>query len=145
VIRYLILWKRLESEIEKAYRSNVVRLVHMDGKPVNAKIIEHVFFYFGLDSLVSVIAVLGLLFFEPDGAWISRGHSLQQKVLDCTSAVAATINGVGPGLGVVGTTQNYAHFHPFSKMICTMLMLLGRLEFIPLLVLFAPSFWRRVA
>jgi trk system potassium uptake protein TrkH len=145
VIRYLILWKRLESEIEKAYRSNVVRLVHMDGKPVNAKIIEHVFFYFGLDSLVSVIAVLGLLFFEPDGAWISRGHSLQQKVLDCTSAVAATINGVGPGLGVVGTTQNYAHFHPCSKMICTMLMLLGRLEFIPLLVLFAPSFWRRVA
>jgi trk system potassium uptake protein TrkH len=59
--------------------------------------------------------------------------------------VAATINGVGPGLGVVGTTQNYAHFHPCSKMICTMLMLLGRLEFIPLLVLFAPSFWRRVA
>ncbi len=144
VIRYLILWKGLKSEIEKAYRPNVVRLVRMDGKPVDAKVIEHVYFYFGLVALVSVIAVLGLLLFEPDEAWISRGYSLQQKVLDCTSAVAATINGVGPGLGVVGTTQNYAHLHPCSKLICTLLMLLGRLEFIPLLVLLAPSFWNRV-
>lgn len=143
VIRYLILWKGLAGEIEKAYRPNVVRPIRMDGKPVDAKIVGHVFFYFGLVAIICVIAWMGLLFFEPEDVWTSRGLSTQEKFIDCASAVAATINGVGPGLGVVGATQNYAHMHSCSKLICTALMLLGRLEFIPLLVMCVPGFWQR--
>lgn len=142
VIRYLILWKGMAGVLEKAYRPNVVRPIRMDGKPVDAKIVEHVFFYFGLVAVACMVAWLGLLLFEPDEAWTHRGLSPQSKLLDCASAVAATVNGVGPGLGIVGATQNYAHLHPCSKLICTALMLLGRLEFLPLLVLFVPNFWR---
>ena len=143
VIRHLMLWKGLAGEVEKAYRPNVVRPVRMDGTPIDNKIIHHVYFYFGLVAIVCVIAWLGLLLFESDEVWLSRGLATHNKFLDCASAVAATVNGVGPGLGVVGSTQNYSHLHPCSKLICTALMLLGRLEFLPLIVLCMPSFWRR--
>jgi trk system potassium uptake protein TrkH len=142
VIRHLLLWKGLAREVERAYRPNVFRPVRMDGNPVDSQIIHHVYFYFGLVAFVCGVAWLGLLLFESDEAWTSQGRSVQEKFIDCASAVAATINGVGPGLGVVGATQNYAHLHPISKLICTALMLLGRLEFIPLMVLFLPGFWR---
>ncbi len=62
--------------------------------------------------------------------------------MDCASAVAATLNGVGPGLGTFGALENYSHFHPVSKLLFVLLMLLGRLEIYPLLVLLIPAFWR---
>ncbi len=142
VIRYLMLSKGLYGEVERAYRPRVVRVARIDDQPVEAGTLEQVYFYFGLVAMVCLIAWLGLLFFEPDDVWISQGHSVQEKFIDCASAVAATVNGVGPGLGVVGPTQSFAHLHPISKLICTALMLLGRLEFIPVIVLFTPRFWR---
>ena len=56
--------------------------------------------------------------------------------------MAATLNGVGPGLGIVGEAENYSHFHWPGKLILTALMLLGRLEVFVLVVLFVPRFWR---
>lgn len=143
VIRYLILWRGLSSAVEKAFRPKVVRPVRLGGRPIDNQIIYDVYFYIALVAAVSAMAWLGLLFFESDEIWIARGLSPQNKLVDCASAVAATINGVGPGLGVVGATQNYAHLHACSKLICTALMLLGRLEFLPLLVLCVPAFWHR--
>ncbi len=64
------------------------------------------------------------------------------QVTSIASGVAATINGVGPGLGTIGATRNYAHFQPASKAILSILMLLGRLEILPVLVLVMPQFWR---
>ncbi len=65
-----------------------------------------------------------------------------EKLLDCASAVAATLNNIGPGLGVLGPQQNYSNFSPQGKLLLTLLMLLGRLELFAILVLFVPSFWR---
>ena len=56
--------------------------------------------------------------------------------------MAATLNGVGPGLGIVGESKNYASLHPGSKFVLTWMMLLGRLEVFVILVLFVPRFWR---
>ena len=67
---------------------------------------------------------------------------MREKIIDCASAVAATLNGVGPGLGIVGESHNYASFHGLSKFVLSWLMLLGRLEVFVVLVLFVPSFWR---
>ena len=58
------------------------------------------------------------------------------------SAVAATLNNIGPGLGTVGATRNYAHFSWWSKFLFLWLMMLGRLELFSILVLFVPGFWR---
>ena len=59
------------------------------------------------------------------------------------SAVLACFNNVGPGIGLVGPMGNYGFFTPFSKLLLSFDMLLGRLEIFPMLVLFSPSVWRK--
>lgn len=61
------------------------------------------------------------------------------------TAVAATINNIGPGLSVVGPTGNFSSYSDFSNVIFIFDMLIGRLEIFPLLVLFAPATWRKGA
>lgn len=70
-------------------------------------------------------------------------ETLDEKLLDCASAVAATLNNIGPGLGVVGTTRNYAGFSQGAKLLFVWLMMLGRVEVYSILVLLSPFFWRR--
>lgn len=60
------------------------------------------------------------------------------------SAVSANFNNIGPGLGVVGPTANYASMNDLSKIALSFSMLTGRLEIFPILVLFSPRTWRRI-
>jgi trk system potassium uptake protein TrkH len=143
VIRHIILWKVLGREIEKSYRPTVVRPIRIGPDTVDGQIGNHVLFYFGLILFTFVLAWIGLILIEPDAAWTDAGRSIQEKLIDCASGVGATLNGVGPGLGTIGATKNYAHFQPASKLLLAVLMLLGRLEMIPVLVLFMPRFWSR--
>ena len=76
---------------------------------------------------------------EPNHTW---GADPSNKLIDSASAVAATLNNIGPGLGVVGATENYSNFSFVSKSMFVWLMMLGRLEIFPILVLLAPRFWR---
>ena len=59
------------------------------------------------------------------------------------SAVTACINNMGPGLGQVGPATTYAVLTDFQTWVCTIAMLLGRLELFTLLVVFTPAFWRK--
>jgi trk system potassium uptake protein TrkH len=59
------------------------------------------------------------------------------------SGVLATVNNVGPGFSVVGSTGNYSGFSVLSKLVFCFDMLAGRLELYPLLLLFAPSAWKK--
>ena len=59
------------------------------------------------------------------------------------SAVLASINNVGPGLGQVGPASNYSVLTDFQTWVCTLAMLIGRLEIITLLIIFTPKFWQR--
>ena len=59
------------------------------------------------------------------------------------SAVIACINNMGPGLGLVGPANNYQVLTDFQVWVCSLAMLLGRLEIFSLLVLLTPSFWRK--
>ncbi|MDP9455969.1 MAG: TrkH family potassium uptake protein [Actinomycetota bacterium] len=68
-----------------------------------------------------------------------------QKELDLVSsatAVATTLNVVGPGLGLVGASENFEAVNAFGRFVLTGCMLLGRLEIFTALVLLSPSFWR---
>jgi trk system potassium uptake protein TrkH len=130
----------LAAEIEQSYRPNVVRIIRIGGRPItDADLLKSVLVYFGLVIVVTVFAWLAILALEPSSTW---GPRFDQKMLDCFSAVAATINGVGPGLGMFGPMANYGPLHAPAKCILTGLMLLGRLEFLPLLVLMMPRFWK---
>ena len=59
------------------------------------------------------------------------------------AASLTCISNVGPGLGLVGPTCNFGFLSPLSKLVLSFTMLLGRLEIMPLLVLFLPSVWRK--
>ena len=81
-----------------------------------------------------------LLVIEPGNAW--RGEE-SSRLIDTASAVAATLNNIGPGLGRVGAIENYGFFTPASKFVMCLLMALGRLEIYAIFVLFVPTFWRQ--
>ena len=59
------------------------------------------------------------------------------------TSIAATLNNIGPGLGLCGPAGNFAFFSPLAKVVLCIDMLLGRLELYPMLVLLMPSTWRK--
>jgi trk system potassium uptake protein TrkH len=145
IIRHILLLKIIGNELERAYHPSVVRPLRLGGKPVNdPDMRENVLVYFALVLIIAVSSWLLVDVMEPDEAWNQMGHARHEKLIDCASAVGATLNGVGPGLGTIGAVENYEHFQPFSKLLFVLLMLLGRLELFVVLVLFLPGFWRRI-
>ncbi|HAH46406.1 MAG TPA: potassium transporter, partial [Planctomycetaceae bacterium] len=95
--------------------------------------------YFSLVLIIFIFSSLLLTAIEPNTEW---QQNKPEKLIDCTSAVVATLNNIGPGVGELGPTENYADFTLSGKVILTVLMLLGRLELFAILVLFVPSFWK---
>lgn len=143
VIRHVVFVKILRLEIEQSFRPSVVRHVRLGGQPVtDPDLRKNILVYFGLVSAIFVIGWILLVLIEPDETWLASGKRLDEKLIDSASAVAATLNNIGPGLGIVGATENYAAFTWPSKLLFTLLMMLGRLELFAILVLFVPSFWR---
>jgi trk system potassium uptake protein TrkH len=61
------------------------------------------------------------------------------------SSVAATLGNVGPGFSIVGAMGNYSSLSDLSKLTLSILMIAGRLEVYPILLLAIPSFWKRVS
>jgi len=59
------------------------------------------------------------------------------------TAVAATFNNIGPGLGCVGSTGNFGGFSWWAKLLLSFDMLVGRLEIYPMLMLIYPAAWRK--
>ena len=140
VIRHVLYVKILRMEIEGSFQPKEVRLLKLGGKATDDQTLRHsILVYFGLIVLLCVFGFLFVLMFEPDFTW---GTKANNKLIDAASAVAATLNNIGPGLGIVGATQNYANFSFLTKSLFIWLMMLGRLEIFPILVLFAPRFWR---
>lgn len=140
VIRFVLLAKILRQEIELAGHPRVVRPLSVGGKVViDPTMRKNVLVYFCLILVIFVCSWMFLVGFEPSDTW---GLTIEHKLIDCASGVAATLNNVGPGLGIVGTTQQYSVFSPISKTLFVWLMMLGRLELFTILVLFSPRFWR---
>ncbi len=128
VIRILLLFKQGAREVMRLIHPNAQFAVKLGKKPVDNRIIEAVWGF--LSAYIAVFVVMLLLL-------LATG--LDQ--VTAYSAVAATLNNLGPGLGEVA--QNYASINTFSKVVLCIGMLLGRLEIFTLLVIFTPVFWQR--
>ena len=139
VIRHVLLVKILRIEIEQSYHPNVVRSLRIGGKATDdPELKKNILVYFSLFLVIYIGSWLLLITMEPDATW---GATTEHKLIDSASAIAATLNNIGPGLGTIGATQNYAHFSSSAKLLFTWLMMLGRVEIFAILVLFFPSFW----
>ena len=143
VIRHILFTKILWLELEQSFHPNVVRPLRLAGQPVTEKGLQtKILIYFGLITAIFVFSWLFTITVEPDSTWTEQGHMIEHKLRDAAGCVAATLNNIGPGFGVVGATQNYANFTPWTKLLYIWLMMLGRLELFVVLVLFFPSFWK---
>ncbi len=143
VIRHILFVKILRREVEHSFHPTVVRHIRLGGEPiVDPDLARNILLYFGLVSLIFTLSTQLLVGIEPDSTWVISGQPVSNKLIDSASAVASTLNNIGPGVGIVGSTQNYAAFTAPSKLLFTFLMMLGRLELFAVLVLLIPSFWR---
>jgi Trk-type K+ transport system membrane component len=143
VIRHILFVKVLRLELEHAFHPSVVRPLRVAGEPVEDRELgRNILVYFALVVAIFAASWLFTITLEPDETWTDHGHSVEHKLIDGASCVAATLHNIGPGLGVVGATKNYSHFSWYTKLLFIWLMMLGRLELFVILVLFVPAFWR---
>lgn len=130
VSRIILLFKSILKELDYIVHPHNVRKVKMDGR-----LVEHT-----VMRAVNVFLVLYLFIFAGSVLLISLDN------FDFTTnftAVAATLNNIGPGLGMVGPTGNFGMYSDFSKLVLTFDMLVGRLELFPILILFSKNTWTK--
>lgn len=133
VVRIIIAAKILFAEIERSFRSRVVRPLKVGAVVIDADL--------RLSTMVYVISV-PLVFAAGTSLLMLTESGNGIDITTAATASAATLNNTGPGLARVGATQNYAWFSDAGKLVMCALMALGRLEIFTLLVLFQPRFWR---
>lgn len=127
--RYLIILKRSTIEFKKMVHPRAVFALRFGDRIINTDLLLNVLQFF---FLYIIIAALGMLYLTSQGLDFVSG----------LSAAAACLGNIGPGLGLVGPVQNYAFISDSGKHVLSVLMLIGRLEIYPLLVLFIPTFWQ---
>jgi len=127
VIRALILIRQGSSEITKLIHPNAVVTIKFGKKSLDPRVSESVWGFFAVYVATFLFILMILL-------------SQNNDFLTAFSAVGATLNNLGPGLGAV--SENYQEISDISKAALCLAMLLGRLEIFTLLLLFTPSFWR---
>ena len=128
--RIILMLKGMTRELSKLTHPKQIKKITLDSRPVDHEVVRSVNAY-----IICYVAVFFASFFL-----------LSFDNYDFTTnftAVTATINNIGPGLELVGPTQNFSFFSPFSKLILIFDMLAGRLELFPVLVLLAPSTWKK--
>jgi trk system potassium uptake protein TrkH len=130
VSRLVLAVKTVHKELTSYIHPKSVKKIQMDGKPIDHDVIRSVNVYF-ITFIILFAASMFLVSLE--------GYDLTTNF----TAVAATIGNTGPGLALVGPSQNFGFFSGFSKYVLMFDMLAGRLELFPLLILFHPDLWKQ--
>lgn len=129
VSRFLIMFKTVVKELRSYIHPKSIQKINMDDKPVPHEVVRSVNVY-GITFITIFAASIFLL--SLDG----------KDLITNFTAVATTLNNIGPGLNLVGPTRNFDLFSPFAKFVLMFDMLAGRLELFPLLILFHPTIWK---
>jgi len=129
VSRFIIAFKTMLKDFHSYLHPKAVKKIYFEKKPVEHEVIRSVNVYFMTYIFIFVISLL-LVCIE--------GKDLTTSF----TAVSTTLNNMGPGLEMVGPTQNFGHMSNLSKYVFMFDMLAGRLELFPLLLLFHPAIWK---
>ena len=130
VSRVLILFKAIRKELSMMIHPRMVKKIKMDGHNLSHETLRSTNVYMTAYFIVLFVSLLIVCLDEYD---LSTNFT----------AVLATLNNIGPGLELVGPTQNFALFSPLSKCVLMFDMLAGRLELFPMLVILLPSCWKK--
>lgn len=129
VSRFVITFKGIKKEIKMLLHPSLVEKVQMDGKPIAHETVRSINVFLSIYLFMFVIV---LLIISLDGKDMTTNFS----------AVAATINNIGPGLNEVGPMSTFAGFSNLSKIALSVAMLAGRLELLPIILLLVPGMWK---
>ena len=128
--RLLLLLRSIRREVRQVIHPREVNVVKLDGQVVDEGNLRSVHIFIGAYMLIMLLAVL--LMSLDDFSMVTN-----------FSAVASCIGNVGPGLEGVGPMSSYAAYSGFSKLVLSMCMIIGRLELLPVMVLFSANAWKR--
>lgn len=130
MVRMVLLIKQSRRELVRAIHPRVVNPVTMGRATIPATVIAAVMAYMLIYGASTIGLTMLMLLSGLD-------------IVTAFSAVVAALNNIGPGLGLVGPASNFGVLTDFQTWICTVAMLLGRLELLAVMVLFLPQFWRK--
>ena len=128
--RLVLLAKTAYRELRHSVQPRKVSVIRFEGKVVQEPVVFQILVFL---FLYVALVLLGALALSLEG-------------IDFTSAFTASltcVSNVGPGLNAVGPVENFAFFSAPAKFFLSFLMLAGRLEILPILLLLCPSFWRK--
>ncbi len=130
VSRVMILLQDMKKELLRVIHPQIVKRPHLDGRAVDDDTVSSIHSYL---IIYLVIVLVSFLLLSVDKYDFTTNFS----------AVFANLNNTGPGFHAVGPTCNYGGYSVLSKFVLMFDMLTGRLELLPMLVLFAPNTWKR--
>ena len=128
--RALIVIRNARNELNFLVHPKAVKRVFMDGHAVEGTTVKSVSAYLGLYVITLVVSIF----------LVSLDNFDYQTTV---TSVIATLNNIGPGLGMIGPMGNYSEFSYFSKIVLMFDMLAGRLELLPFFIIMKPKTWRR--
>src|SRR5699024_10968145 len=126
VSRIAILVKSGIAELKRAVRPNRVVTVKFENILMDEKELNKIYSYVIIYAFIFVASTLMVSFEASD-------------FISAFSTVATTINNIGPGLGAVGPGGNFSMYSPFIKVVLSFIMIMGRLEIFPVLILLSPN------
>ena len=130
ISRVLMLVKTIKKELSLIVHPREVRKIRMDGHVLEHETLRNTNVFF---VVYFVILLTSTLLISIDNFDFTTNFT----------AAIATLNNIGPGLAMVGPTQNFSIYSPFSKFVLMFNMLAGRLELFPLVIMMLPSTWKR--
>ncbi len=137
ISRIVIAFKGMYINIRKLINPRYVPKAKFEGKGIEEKTKNDVFSFIALYVFILFIVTL-ILSFDP------ANNNAQHGFFTNFSASLACISNIGPGFEAVGPYASYANYSFFSKIILTLTMLLGRLEILPVMILFTPRTWKKI-
>ena len=118
--------------MRRAINPRSVKCIKLDGAVVDKEVISTTSIYFTVYMLLIAFATFLISFDNID-------------LLGAATSVISCINNIGPGLSSNAMISHFADYSDFSKVIFTAIMLIGRLEIFPMIILFLPSTWKKSA
>jgi trk system potassium uptake protein TrkH len=130
VIRYIVLFKNIIMEFKRVLNPNAIVGVFIDKQKVSTKIISSTTGFIFLFAITNMLLTLYLF---------SRGYDAMTSL----STALATVGNIGPGFSLTGPVHNYAFFSDIDKVVLSFAMIIGRLEFYTVFLLFSHAFWKK--
>ncbi len=141
VSRAILLFKSIRVQLKKLIHPRSVNTVKFEGKNLDNDTLVATTNYFSL-YMICIFVIFIIISFDGTAAafMTNEGHNITESNF---TAVVSCFNNIGPGLGMVGPSGNFAAYSPVSKIVLSLAMLLGRLEIFPILLTLAPSTWMK--